>query len=51
MNYFEAIDAEVTPVEARREIERHSLLWADFVADCGSKLSYSGAEVLGWLGY
>ena len=47
----EAREAIVTQMEARREIERHSLFFSDFLAEVGDKPSYSGAEVLNWLGY
>ncbi len=51
MTYEEAITSNVTKAEARREVELHSLLWSDFVADCGDHEEYDGSEVLGWLGY
>jgi hypothetical protein len=51
-SYEEAMDLDdVTPEEARREIKKHQMNWEDFIADVGEKPSYTGQEVLGWLGY
>jgi hypothetical protein len=46
-----AMEATVSKAQARREIEKHNASWAEFVAECGEYESYSGADVLGWLGY
>lgn len=53
MDYDTALDAEVTREEARREIARHDIdgTFADFLAEVGDRDAYTGAEVLGWLGY
>jgi hypothetical protein len=51
-SYEEAMDLDdVTPEEAQREIKKHQMNWEDFIADVGEKPSYTGQEVLGWLGY
>lgn len=52
MDYETAIFAVVTREEARQEIARHDGDgWEAFLADIGDKSEYTGAEVLGWLGY
>lgn len=51
MDYEEAREAQVSQDEARREVERHSSDWAEFLAEVGDRPEYRGAEVLGWLGY
>lgn len=52
MNYDEAMEATVSREQARREIAKHDCDgWDVFVRDVGDKPSYTGAEVLGWLGY
>lgn len=53
MEYEEAIKARVSKEEARREIERHDCDggFDQFIADVGDKETYSGKEVLEWLGY
>lgn len=51
MNYVEAIEATISAKQARIEIERHGLSYADFVADCGKRDSYKGKTILDWLGY
>ena len=51
MSFEEAMDAEVSREEARREIVRHDLDPEDFFLEVGDREEYSGAEVLGWLGY
>lgn len=51
MDYEEATAATVTREEARREVERHSCDFAEFVAEVGDSAVYRGSEVLGWLGY
>jgi len=50
-SYEEAVEAEVSADEARREIEKHGLEWQDFLNDVGMKDLYTGQEVLDWLGY
>ena len=53
MTYKEAIESEVSREEARAEIARHDTDggFEQFLLDVGDRPSYSGAEVLGWLGY
>ena len=51
MQYEEAMKAQVTKAEAKKEIEEHGLEFYDFVIDCGDKQYYMGSEVLNWLGY
>lgn len=56
MNYEDAIEATVTREEALGEIKKHhrdryTEAVAEFIEDCGDKPTYTGAEVLGWLGY
>lgn len=52
MTYDEAIEATVSQAQAKREVERHDCDgWAAFIEDVGDKATYTGAEVLGWLGY
>lgn len=51
MDYDEAMQATVSRNEARKEVCLHSANWGDFLADCGDKSEYRGADVLAWLGY
>ena len=51
MSFQHAMIAEVTKDAAEREIRRHHLDPADFFAEVGERLWYTGAEVLIWLGY
>ena len=51
MSFEEAMNAEVTKEEASREIVRHDLDPEDFFLEVGDREEYSGADVLGWLGY
>jgi len=52
MTYDEAIDETFTQAEARREIDLHDGSGFDqFIIDCGDHETYSGADILGWLGY
>lgn len=51
MDYDDAVEATVTRTEAQREIHRHAASWEEFVAEVGDRAEYTGAEVLGWLGY
>lgn len=51
MTYDEAIEATVSAREAQIEIEAHGLNWTDFLADVGERATYSGKDVLDWLGY
>lgn len=50
--YEDAVELDdVTPQEARREVEKHGAKWDEFVREVGNKPKYSGKEVLDWLGY
>ena len=51
LSYEDAVEEEVTPMEAKQEIEKHGLEWSDFIQDVGQKPMYTGLEVLTWLGY
>jgi hypothetical protein len=51
MSYTDAIESTVTRDQARREIAAHHCQWAEFIAECGDRDEYAGADVLGWLGY
>ncbi|WP_199851926.1 hypothetical protein [Variovorax sp. PMC12] len=52
MPYEEAIEATVTREQARREIAKHDCEgFAQFLADVGDRATYTGKEVLDWLGY
>ncbi|MBT2322553.1 hypothetical protein J7E62_09365 [Variovorax paradoxus] len=53
MDYEEAIETTVTRAQALAEIAKHDIgePIESFFADCGDKATYTGAEVLGWLGY
>ena len=51
MSFEEAMNAEVTKEEASREIVRLDLDPEDFFLEVGDCELYSGADVLGWLGY
>ena len=52
-NYSDACDATVTREQAQREINRHGCLdgWKLFLTEAGDKPTYTGKEVLDWLGY
>ena len=55
MNYEDAMMYECSRDEARREFRLHGdddgANWAEFVSVHGDREVYSGATVLGWLGY
>lgn len=54
MDYEEAKEAEVTRAQAKKEIAKHGNPeggWETFVAEVGDKATYTGSEVLNWLGY
>ena len=51
MSFAEAMQAEVIREAAEREILRHHLDPVDFFREVGERPWYTGAEVLGWLGY
>lgn len=52
-SYEEAVDMEVTRREAQLEIARHDVDggFEQFLKDVGDKETYTGKEVLDWLGY
>lgn len=47
----EAREATISRQEAMFEIADHSLMWADFIEECGDKSEYKGSVILDWLGY
>lgn len=49
--YSESWPETVTAAQARHEIKRHGLAWAEFIEECGEKQTYRSADVLSWLGY
>lgn len=52
MNYEDAIEAIVTREEARQEIGQHDGDgFAEFLQDVGDRDTYTGRQVLDWLGY
>lgn len=51
MTYLEACDALVSREEARREVTKHGVEFSEFLAEVGDRETYTGEEVLGWLGY
>ena len=50
-NYEEALEITLTALQAKREVEKHNLSFNDFTNEIGDKESYTGEEVLNWLGY
>lgn len=52
-SYAEAVDLEVTQMEAKAEIGKHDVEggFARFLQEVGDKEYYTGQEVLDWLGY
>ena len=50
-DYDEACDAVLTAPQAKREVEEHGLSWYEFRQDVGFLPSYTGKQVLDWLGY
>lgn len=54
MNVFAydlALTSILTREQAQHEIERHGHDFSDFTSEIGFKESYTGREVLHWLGY
>ena len=52
ISYEEAVEAEVSRTEAKTEIAKHDgASWEEFVAEFGDHDTYTGGDVLGWLGY
>ena len=52
MTYEEAIShLEVTPREARAEIEAHGQSWDEYVEAFGVQSVYYSDDILEWLGY
>tara|TARA_R110001632_G_scaffold64062_1_gene152589 strand:- start:506 stop:670 length:165 start_codon:yes stop_codon:yes gene_type:complete len=50
-NYEEALEITLTAVQAKREVEKHNLNFNDFINEVGDKESFTGEQVLNWLGY
>ena len=51
-DYEEACAAVLTATQARRVVEdEHGCSWPEFRRDVGESPSYTGKEVLDWLGY
>lgn len=50
-NYEDACAHELTRAEALHEVRSHHCNEAEFLADVGDKATYTGQEVLDWLGY
>jgi hypothetical protein len=51
MTYEEAIEATITRTEALCELHKHHADVWEFFAELGDHDTYSGADVLAWLGY
>lgn len=52
MTYDEAIDCDdLTQEEIKRELKKHHADFNEFINDVGIKDTYTGSEVLNWLGY
>ena len=51
MDYQEAMEATVSRLEARREVEKHGADYYEFLTEVGERDMYHGSDVLGWLGY
>ncbi len=54
MDYYEAIECEVTAAEARQEIDKHDCTDTsieDFQTIYGTHDAYCGGDVLHYLGY
>jgi hypothetical protein len=51
-DYYEsAEDTVISKERAKREVEKHSCSWDEFLEDVGERDSYDAQEVLAWLGY
>jgi hypothetical protein len=51
MTYIDALIANISRDEARREILLHGASWAEFTEEFGDREEYIGEEVLAFLGY
>lgn len=49
--YDEACEAVLTARQARHEVEAHGADWFEFMDDVGAADTYTGKQVLDWLGY
>ena len=51
-DYYEsAEDIVISKERARKEVEKHSASWEEFVNENGEQESYDAQFVLRWLGY
>ena len=50
-NYDDACAARINRARALREVLAHGCDVSEFLADVGDKESYTGKEILDWLGY
>lgn len=50
-NYEDACGATLSRNRALAEVQRHALSENDFLSEVGDKTTYTGQEVLDWLGY
>ena len=52
MDYYESAEGVIiSPERAKKEVEKHSASWEEFVQDMGLRNSYEAQAVLVWLGY
>ena len=51
MTYLQALIANISREEAKKEIRRHDASWAEFIDEFGDRNEYIGEEVLAFLGY
>lgn len=52
MTFDEAIECDdITIAEAKHELRKHGMEWDEFTSEVGTKETYTGREVLEWLGY
>ena len=51
-DYYESAEGIIiSPERAKKEVEKHSASWEEFVQDMGLRNSYEAQAVLIWLGY
>ena len=51
VTYEDACEAIFSRREARFHILDHNCSWTEFIEECGKKDTYTGQEILDWLGY
>ena len=52
MDYYESAEGiTISKERAKKEVEKHSSSWLDFVQDMGENETYEAQAVLAWLGY